>query len=199
MEVVTATDAKSGLYNVPNEHKIMIKREVQNIFDEWRPKNLSSVKASQLILKRLSEKGCVHSKADKGSLVIMDKSEYSERVNRLIAEGPYVEIRCPFEGWKRTTSFLLNKYKNLLSKRVKYSLLVHYPCIPKLYALYKGHKPETDTSPKVRPISANNNTPNEKVANWLLKQFMCSCQEIVGCRNCRRRDNDIIRCCFIVS
>lgn len=113
-----------------------------------------------------------YSKADKGnSLVIMDKSEYSERVNRLITEGPYVEIHCPLEGWKRTTSAMLNKYKSLLSKKVKYDLLVHNPCIPKLYALYKGHKPESDTSPKVRPISANTNAPNEKVAKWLLKQF----------------------------
>lgn len=172
MEVVTDMDVNNGLFGVPKEHKIMVKSEVKDILESYKSKNKASMKKTCSILKSLSEKGCVYSKADKGnSLVIMDKSEYSERVNRLIAEGPYVEIRCPLEGWKRTTSTMLNKYKKLLSKRVKYSLLVHNPCIPKLYALYKGHKPDSDTSPKVRPISANNNAPNEKVAKWLLKQF----------------------------
>lgn len=101
----------------------------------------------------------------------MDKDEYSSRASRLIAEGPYEEIANPLSSFVRTTSEMLNKHKKFLGNGKKYHMLAPNPVIPRLYVLYKDHKPDNDPSPKVRPIASNINALNEKVAKWLLKQF----------------------------
>ena len=102
-------------------------------------------------------------------VVILDRKDYDEAVEKTIAEGPYVE-------WKSRRKFpvdaLQNEVKNQLDQLMKKGiiksweknkLIVKNPSIPRLYALPKTHK----TGNKMRPISSNTNAPTSLIGKYL--------------------------------
>lgn len=121
------------------------------------------------VLRKLREKDVVYVKADKSNnVVIIDKTDYNERVEKLITECKYRESnRNPLKKMIRETNSLRQKIKKVFSDRVCRALLVSNPTLPKLYALPKTHK----TGNKMRPIVSNINAPTYKLAKWLVSEF----------------------------
>ncbi|XP_055307900.1 uncharacterized protein LOC129572021 [Sitodiplosis mosellana] len=85
-----------------------------------------------------------------------------------IESGPYEEVRrSPLPGMIRRTKEAVKTASETLGREIIWKLNVSNPSIPRLYTQLKLHKPGR----KVRPITSNNNSPNEKLAQWLLSQF----------------------------
>lgn len=116
----------------------------------------------------------IYVKADKGNcVVLMDKKDYDERVNKLISDGPYIE--CKFKNGKPKNPLpemveQASECANLVAEiyddhYLKRRLTVSNPKIPTLYCLPKIHKNPL----KMRPIASNIDSPMEKLADFALE------------------------------
>lgn len=120
-------------------------------------------------IKSLREKDCFYLKADKGNkLVILDKEDYYERVNRLIDNGPYSRIKK--NPISKMITQVNNSFKfchNLITPYLRRKLHVSNPSVPKLYCLPKIHKP----GKSMRPIVAAMGSPTYQLSKWLTNEF----------------------------
>ena len=90
------------------------------------------------------------------------------RVKDLINEGPYVLVsHNPLPSLIKKVNSIRSKISKTFDKNLQFKLIVSNPQIPKLYALPKIHKPGN----KMRQISSFNNSPVEKLAKWLVREF----------------------------
>lgn len=98
-------------------------------------------------LKKLKSKPCYYMKADKGNaLVILDKSQYDEGMNKLIHDGPYEELkRNPLPGIVKQASESIGAIKNVFGERIKWKLIMSNPSVPRAYGLPKIHKRKNET------------------------------------------------------
>lgn len=134
-------------------------------------KKLILAKEQMRILKSLKQKDVVYVKADKGNqVVILNKSDYDNRVLQLINECKYKEIkRNPLKKMIREVNSFRQRVRTIFGDRVCRSLIVSNPILPKLYALPKTHK----EGKKMRPIVSNVNAPCYRLAKWLVKELKC--------------------------
>lgn len=118
----------------------------------------------------------IFTKADKGNaVVILDKSDYDNRVYEMLSNGPYKEIiwkngnpRNPINQMILSTKETTKKVCSLLqSPGLRYKFNTPNPKVAQLYALPKIHK----IGNQMRPISANLNTPMGKMSQWLVNQL----------------------------
>lgn len=123
----------------------------------------------QLVIKSLREKDCWYTKADKGnSIVILDKTDYQNRINTSISEGSYQEIkRNPLRKMNEETRKHITKLSEVFDKKLKWKLPESNPNVPKVYGLPKIHKPGN----KMRLIMSNIGAPNYKLAKWLVSEI----------------------------
>ena len=178
-------DIESSIKNL-GENKKQFVRHACHIQIE---KNISGLKASQPrmpadthTLKNLKRKNCFFLKSDKGNTtVIMDKDEYIERTMNTITNGPYVEIhKNPLNKIVADTKTAINSCKTIINEKLRYTLKIENPMIPKLYALPKIHKPGN----KMRPIVSAINSPTYKLAKWLTNEFKAlGSDEMYGIKN----------------
>lgn len=119
-------------------------------------------------MKGLKEKDVFFVKADKGnSLVILDKSEYKDRMEQTIESSEFQQIkRNPLSKMVKAASNAIRKVHETF-KVPKWRLSVSNPTVPKLYGLPKIHKEGN----KMRPIVTNINAPTYNIAKWLVNKF----------------------------
>ena len=111
-------------------------------------------------------------KADKGGqIVLMDKKDYFDKVNTLLQEGPYVEIK------KDQTSSLVNSVKKVIKNSVilnNDTKTLVTPCsaiCARFYALPKIHK----INNPLRPIVSNIGTATYPLSKFLASIFSPLC------------------------
>lgn len=122
-------------------------------------------------IKKLKEKDVYYMKSDKGNkTVIMDKTDYDERMRKSIDEDGYTVLnKSPLETMKKDATLIIRKISNTFDVN-KFKLIVSNPQVPKMYGLPKVHK----SGDKMRTIVSFNCSPLMKISKWLvadLKQY----------------------------
>lgn len=119
-------------------------------------------------LKTLNKKDIYIAKADKSNnVIILNKSDYDNAVQTLIDDGPYVEESNPLNKMIATLKKAVKNYIELFGVSWKQKVQPSNSYVPRIYALFKLHKPGN----KMRPISSNIGSPFHPMSKWLLKQF----------------------------
>jgi hypothetical protein len=91
--------------------------------------------------------------------VVLDKSDFVARVEKLLDEGPYKNLeQTPFPRMKRETLAYLSVF--VPDPKLRWRLTVTNPQMPRLYALPKIH----NHGGKMRPIVSNTFAAHEKMA-----------------------------------
>ncbi|XP_055307948.1 uncharacterized protein LOC129572066, partial [Sitodiplosis mosellana] len=168
----TLISFETAIRHLEDEEKIQIRSEMLNEKENIKCQKMTNqMKDIWKTIKGLREKrdAVYFMKADKSNnIVIMDKEEYVKMIEDFIESGPYEEVRrSPLPGMIRRTREAVKTASETLGREIIWKLNVSNPSIPRLYTQLKLHKPGR----KVRPITSNNNSPNEKLAQWLLSQF----------------------------
>ena len=163
-----------------NTDKISARVECKNVIEKFKNENEHPKynKKEVKIIKEIKEKNVLVMKPDKGKgVVIMDKIEYEKRMMKMLAEGPYEELRLD-KRWKdgnpvhRMETEVLDLMKDLKQNSgMNYftyrSLIISNPKMPALYGLPKIHK----IGDKMRPIVSNIKAPTSKISKYLVKKF----------------------------
>lgn len=164
------SELEVAISTIPREDQNTVRTASKKILQkciatERRNKNDKSA----IILRSLKNKDCVYVKADKGNaLVILDREDYISRVENLICEGPYVEVKKnPLPTLDRKANEIRLGLSKVFNKNLQFKLKISNPRIPRLYALPKIHKEGN----KMRPIVSNINSPLENISKWLVDEF----------------------------
>lgn len=121
------------------------------------------------IIESLRKKNVYYTKADKGNtLVILDKVEYDNRMQKLINDGPYERVRGPLTAMETEMKDALKQYEELFGLFWKVRMKNSCANVGRLYGLPKIHQGGGD---KMRPINSCVGTPCYKTAKWLAKEF----------------------------
>lgn len=121
------------------------------------------------ILKNLKNKDCFYLKADKGNtVVILDKQDYFDRGNKLLQEGPYINIpKNPLSKFVSNVKNCLKQCPTIIPKNDVSKFMPSNPGLPKMYCLPKIHKP----GKSMRPIVNNIDSPSYNLSKWLTIEF----------------------------
>lgn len=144
-----------------------IRRTTTNVIDNLH-RDRHTVNNEFDIIKKLKESDCFFIKADKGNkIVILNKTDYDDRMIKLINESAYDEIRRnPLPKMIRECDDLRKSVSDTFGFRFKWKLKISNQTVAVLYGLPKIHK----TGNKMRPIVSNLNTPCYKLAKWLVDE-----------------------------
>nr|CAI5849577.1 unnamed protein product [Callosobruchus analis] len=136
-------------------------------------KNISTSNARRTsdrkAIASLKEKDCFYLKADKGNkVVILDKKDYFDRVDKLIEEGPYKKItKNPLPKMVNQVKTTLSSCRYLVAPPLKRKLQVSNATVSKLYCLPKIHKP----GKAMRPIVSAIGSPTYNISKFLVDEF----------------------------
>ena len=83
----------------------------------------------------------LYTKSDKGNtVVIMDKKEYSEKVNQPPEEGNYTQLpKKPLPKMIKDANKIVSEYSTFLPTDQTYLVKVPHPETPKVYCLLPGY------------------------------------------------------------
>lgn len=146
------------------------KMKIQDNLNVLKSKNIfSNVRKDWDLIKGLKRKDCYYLKADKGNtVVILDKTEYVNRVNKLLEEGPYEKIRRnPLNKYISFTNDVVKNCSSVILKKDRYKFHVSNPVLPRLYCLPKIHK----EGKSMRPIVSGIDSPTHLLAKFLVEEF----------------------------
>jgi hypothetical protein len=162
-------EIETAIKRLPISEKEFIRHECTKVIKAEKHKKKKADQGQTKVLEKLKTKDVFYIKADKSnSIVAVDVADYYERMDTLIAEGPYEEIN--FNPLNKMTNAVRTTLSNIKSKydtSFETNFKVSNPQVPKLYGSPKTHKP----GKKMRPITSNNNASTEKVAKWLVQEF----------------------------
>ena len=167
---------ESSIQFESDDVKTTVREACKKVFKKCAIKKPNPTESTEA-LKLLKQRSVFYMKPDKGNgIVIMDKSDYEERVETLLLEGPYIRYSNgrmindnPINKMQQEVKNLLKDLveKNDLNKFKANSLVVSNPSVPMLYALPKTHKP----GKKMRPIISSCNSPTSKLSKWIANEL----------------------------
>lgn len=176
IETMLKFESESVKHHVRSESKNILKDFKRNR-DFTYPYRMKELEERRNIIKGLKQKDVYYIKADKGnSIVIMDKSDYDRKMCEYITSGSYIKVkRSPLSKMVNNSKVLIDQIQNVfrdekgkLNKKLSWQLKVSNPRVPMLHGLPKIHK----SGPlRMRPIVSNINSPNYKLAKWLIRQL----------------------------
>lgn len=96
-------------------------------------------------------------KADKGNgIVVVDRSDYDEAMNRIIADGPYVEVKNPSCKIIKSSTEMINKhFETFGGKNWRTKMIPSYSKVPRIRGLPKIHKSGNKYRPKQLSCNLN--------------------------------------------
>lgn len=169
-------DIEAAIKFIPEAEKHSIRKACKkSILDSKSKLYSNKLNVDYKIIKALKQKDCFYMKADKSNtVVIMDKTDYFEKVQQMIDSGPYTLLsENPLKS-KGSLNFqnkckqALKDCKNLIhNDRLRLKLTVSNPVLPKLYCLPKIHK----VGIPMRPIVSGINCPTYLLSKWLVDEF----------------------------
>ena len=167
-EIVVGVE--TAIQHLPEASKVFTREACRNQLSKniVSSKSLKSNKEHNIV-KSLRNKDCFYLKADKGNkVVILDKKDYYDKVNNLIDNGPYINLKKnPLSKMVADVKKTLKECNTLIDLSLKRKLQVSNPSLPKLYALPKIHKPDKS----MRPIVSAVGSPTYNLAKWLSREF----------------------------
>lgn len=129
------------------------------------------------IVDDLKSKDVFYMKPDKGNgIVVLDRSDYEERMQNLLRDGAYEEIIDGRLVNNNPVNVMQNKIKNLLKEFVENqelnsnftrTLTISNPSAPMMYGLPKILK----NGKKMRPIVSCCNSPSSKLSKWIAHEL----------------------------
>lgn len=162
-------DIETIIKHDPDPVKHQIRRNILPVLKNTNNKITVENKNMHNTVKCLIEKDLIITKADKGNaVVILEKSDYTQRVQKMLDEGPYIPIKKdPLQKLIKQMKDTLQSCTTLFNKDDRWKLTCSNPVVPRLYALPKIHK----SGNQVRPIVSGINSPTYKIAKWLNDVF----------------------------
>lgn len=164
---------ETALQRAPFETKARMRSECEKEINLSKRK-LKFTKNDEKIVDRLKKKEVVYSHPDKGKgVVIMDKSDYMETVERHIEEGPYkihkTRREFPVDEMQEEVKnkLLLMEREGLIESRERLALIISNPRIPRMTGLPKIHKEGNH----IRPVVTNIDAPASKISKRLVREF----------------------------
>jgi len=138
----TIVDIETMLKQKLPQTQNRVREVVKPILMSAKENTRNCIASNNNIIKRLKEKDVYYMKADKGnSLVILDKKDYDERMIELINNGSYkMESKSPLTKMEKSATEVIDKVSKTFGLRLKWSLKMNNPSVPKLYGLPKLHK-----------------------------------------------------------
>lgn len=169
-EIINGIETAIRFLDENSKHYVRNACKIEISKNSQRNRNFfNDTKNEYHIIKSLKSKDCFYLKADKGnSLVILDKPDYFNRVSALINEGPYTEIKKnPLPKMIRDTKTVLSISNKVINDRIRFSLTVSNPVLPRMYCLPKIHK----EGKSMRPIVSCINSPTYLLSKYLSSSF----------------------------
>lgn len=163
---------EAGISSLPDETKRQLrdecKTQLQKNLNRCRPRKFKDSKIIKTI-KALKLKDVYYMKADKGNtLVVLDKKDYHDRVQKLLQEGPYVKLnKNPLDNMIKEVKELVKDCTSIFGDISTKKLFCSNPTIPRLYCLPKIHK----AGKKMRPIVSAVNSPSYGLSKFLVNKF----------------------------
>lgn len=170
------TSIKSLNYSEKSEIRSKIKNSLKKTVESNKCTTRNNIKQSsiinkqqQLTIKNLTKKNAYYTKADKSNtIVILDKADYNQRVNDMIKDGPYVELKkSPLQDSIKDVNKTLCECRTTINDQLRRNLKISNPTIPRMYCLPKIHK----AGKNMRPIVSGINAPTYRIAKWLVSEF----------------------------
>lgn len=168
-------DVESNIQFRSFSDKEKIRSDVKKRLMRLRKNNMSSSNSNyDSTIRSIKAKDVIVVKADKGNnVVLMDKSDYEERIMDMIANGPYEELKysngkpkSPLNEMVKAATDCKKLVCDISNDRsLHYRLKISNPRVATLYALPKIHKNPVS----MRPICSNVNVPTEQLSKWLLE------------------------------
>lgn len=161
-------DMESGIRRIPQAEKEEIRRYTAEALKGIRNKNARASEQNRIV-KELREKPVYYIKADKGNaVVIMDKCDYDRRVMKKIEEGNFKELKKdPLPETIKRVEKALKECKQIIGESTG-RLRMPNPSLPRIKCLPKIHK----EGEEMREIITATNSPTQKIAKWLLEEFL---------------------------
>lgn len=170
------SDIEVGIKFVSADRQQKVRRDVEKVVQQSVGSRLTSNKQEKIreTIKELQNKDVYYMKADKGNnVVILDKSEYNNRMQKMIDEGPYrlhdSTIFDTVKDLNKRVTDVVKEYCAVTGEKST-NLKVTNAHLARLYGLPKVHK-TGDARKKMRPISSNVNYPTQKIADYLVDFF----------------------------
>jgi hypothetical protein len=166
-------DVETNIQYLSHEQKSQIRSDIKTSLNKLSSgkKWLSNQDIKyQHLIKQLQEKDVFYLKSDKGNaIVILNKTDYFERVKLMIDQGPYrVCTKNPLNKYTTSTRETIKQCKTLIDEDLRKKLIISNPVIPRLYCLPKIHKPGN----QMRPIVSSINCPTYLVSKWLQNKLL---------------------------
>ncbi|CAH8465403.1 unnamed protein product, partial [Dicrocoelium dendriticum] len=163
---------ESAVTKLPATKAENIRAQLVNIIKFQQPGEPNLPQTERIALNSLKEdRSIVLTKADKGkTLVVMNKSEYLEKMGQHLETGPYRVVV------DKTVASVMNKSKTEVGNYLRtvkddlgagkwYSLYPKSTLPPRVYGLPKVHKPEVP----VRPIVDGIGSPTHELARYFAR------------------------------
>jgi hypothetical protein len=171
-------DIETAIERLPIPEKESIRYECDKILEQHLPKKEKLTRKpthNDQIIKHLKSKQCFYVNPDKGKgIVILDKTDYEDRMKTLISSGPYqlIENRSnvnsnPIDRMQKDVKERFALIKENYSLNLSSKLSVSNPQIPRMYGQVKLHKP----GKTMRPVVSNINAPTSRISKWLVTEF----------------------------
>lgn len=111
------TDIETGIYFLPNTQKQDIRAAVKPEIARVKILPMATNDNYRRTIKSLRDKKVYYCKADKGnSVVILDRSDYDQRMLDAIADGPYTEIPNPIKTMVSNIKSAIRSHENTFDK-----------------------------------------------------------------------------------
>lgn len=168
-------DCELALNRVEPDKIEKLRGDIRNIMlqneNECSRKRITKNETSAMYeaVKSLNSKNIYVTKADKGNCVIvLNQIDYDNGMKKLIDEGNYRIVPNPLERMKSSIKVIVNNFSDLFGNYWKNKMLLKNAKVPRIYGLFKQHKPGNT----FRPIVSNINSPTTNLSKWLCKRFV---------------------------
>ena len=144
-----------------NRENIITNRHLNNYTQRKERKTIDNIK------EKIKKNKLVIVPADKNAgFVIADRSTYTTKTEEFFtANNITLAKKNPINTYNTKTRNIIRHTTTTIKKFHGYNLAVSNPQSPRLYSLFKLHKPETP----IRPIVSAINSPAEKISKFINK------------------------------
>ncbi|XP_031639290.1 uncharacterized protein LOC116351341, partial [Contarinia nasturtii] len=162
-------DTEAGLKYSEKGLADEVRAKVKKVFSTRQYNSPNNASKMYETIKSLNKKEVYVTKADKGNgVVVVDRGDYDDSIHKMIADGPYVEVKNPSHKISKACSEMITKHCEIFGgERWRRNMIPSYSKVPRIYGLPKIHKEGN----KYRPIVDNTLAHSYKLSKFLRTRF----------------------------